>query len=161
MRVPASDWASLTARAERLARKPSDPPKGHIRVLVFQLSRDRYGIELTSLAEVVPQPRIALVPGAPPQLAGIIQVRGEISPVWELTRLLGVADLEADNPVWVLLLRGKSGRAGLRVGSVEGIREVSPEAERGRTGEGSRHLKWVTTDSIAILNTEELVKEDT
>lgn len=154
-----SDWASLTARAERLARKTSDRPEVSVRVLVFEMRRDRYGIELASLVEAVPHPRIAPVPGAPPQLAGVIQVRGEINPVWELSRLLGLADLEADDEGWVLLLRRESGKAGLRVGTVVGIRELRPEAER--PGEGSPYVKWVTSDAIAILNTEKLVKEET
>ena len=153
-----SDWASLTARAERLARKPSDRREVCVPVLVFEMRRDRYGIELASLVEAVPHPRIATVPGAPPQLAGVIQVRGEISPVWELSSLLGLADLEADDPGWVLLLRRESGKAGLRVGTVVGIREISREMDRPEVCPHS--VKWVTSDSIAILDTEELVKRE-
>src|SRR6185437_1639241 len=39
-------------------------------VLVFRLGADRYGIPVSSVREVLPQARIAPVPGAPAAVAG-------------------------------------------------------------------------------------------
>jgi purine-binding chemotaxis protein CheW len=149
-------------RARRLARRleGGSGQAEDLSILVFEMGKDRYGIELSQLAEVIPHPLLAPVPGAPAQLAGVLQVRGQVRPVWELCRLLGLPDLEAGDSESVLLLRKGSREVGLRVGLLEGMRTLRPE-ERGRPPVASPHVRWITSDLIAILNPEELFKEET
>lgn len=146
-------------RAERLARKETLPAAGAAPFLVFQVGNGRYGIELSQLAEVIAQPSCARVPGAPPQVAGVIQVRGEIRPVWELSAILGLSENgQAGGPSHVLLVRRGSREDGLRVGAVAGIRSEAP-GETGQTAQ-DHCVKWVTSDLVAILDVEELLKEE-
>jgi purine-binding chemotaxis protein CheW len=148
-------------RAARLAGPlQADRAAGQdVPVLVFGMGSERYGIELPSLLEIVPRPLCAPVPGAPPQLAGVLLVRGEIHPVWELSRLLGLPDLSPDDPGNVLLLRREPRPFGLRVERVEGIRALKPE-ECGPARGDTRRVKWITPDLLSILDPAELLKED-
>ena len=153
--------AVFRQRAARLAG-PLEADHGaaqDISVLVFGMGSDRYGIELPRLLEIVPHPLCAPVPGAPPQLAGVLLVRGEIHPVLELSRLLGLPDLPPDDPGSVLLIRREPRPFGLRVERVEGIRALRPE-ECGPARPGTRRVKWITPDLLSILDPEELLKED-
>ena len=83
-------------------------------VLTFYLGEERYGIELTALAEVVPFAGCTPLPGASPGVLGVVNARGEVRPVVDLARLIGLPEGGASG--YVLFLRGEG--AGLRVGRV-------------------------------------------
>lgn len=150
--------AVYRARAARLAR-PAEAGRDaeDLPVLIFHLGDRRYGLELSRLVEVIPHPRCTPVPGAPPQLAGVLQVRGEIRPVWELSRLLNLPDAPAEEPFSVLLLRKGSREVGLRVNEVREVRLLRPQA---CMEPDSPHIRWITSDSVAILDPDRLLKED-
>ncbi|MBZ5586496.1 MAG: chemotaxis protein CheW [Acidobacteriia bacterium] len=153
--------AVLRRRAGSLANRPEALPDrgGDISVLVFRLGPERYGIEVDRAAELILQPRIAPIPGSPREVAGAIQVRGEIRVVWELTRLLGLPDLEEAGPEYVLILRLNGSREyGLRVGAVEAIRTLAA-GERG-TPTNAAPIRWITPDLVAILDCDRLWKEE-
>lgn len=65
-----------------------------MRAIVLPIGADRYGIELTDVREVVPAPRLTPVPGAPAAVLGVVNLRGEVVPVLDTARLLGLPALE-------------------------------------------------------------------
>ncbi|HWQ52360.1 MAG TPA: chemotaxis protein CheW [Bryobacteraceae bacterium] len=152
--------AILRARAERLAQPPAAEPQEdqESTVLVFQLGEDRYGIDLERVTQVISNPPCAPVPGAPEQLAGVIQVRGEIRPVWDTARLLGRADDAAGDSVQVLLLNGKRREFGLRVDRIEGISRFRAGERRAAQGQPG-YVRYVTEDLVAVVDLEELLKQ--
>jgi purine-binding chemotaxis protein CheW len=157
---PARVQAAYRQRARRLAQ-PADPLRHvpMVRVLVFRAGGGRYGVELSALSEIVSKPRLARVPGAPPQLAGVIQVRGEIRPVWDFARLIGSAGTADGGGGAVLLVASASGQTGLRVDEVEEILEVR-QADLAPPLEDRPHVKWITPELVAIVDPEELLKKE-
>jgi len=55
--------------------------------LLFQLGRDRYALEASRVAEVLPLVELKHIPQAPPGVAGVFNFRGEAVPVIDLTQL--------------------------------------------------------------------------
>jgi purine-binding chemotaxis protein CheW len=80
----------LTERARALARRSSDsvatlaPNLGLVELLHFRLARERYAIEARYVHRVIRPAEITRLPGAPPQLRGVSNLRGEILPVFDL-----------------------------------------------------------------------------
>jgi purine-binding chemotaxis protein CheW len=154
-------------RAARLAQPPEAmrDVSEHRPVLLFLVAGIRYGIELSDIAEVIPQPHCSPVPGGPPQLAGVIQVRGEIRPVWALSRLLELPEPDPNDMSYVLLLRSRTREFGVRAGAVEGIRsftlagEDSSMAAQDRDRQGAAAVKCVTADLVTILDPNKLLPE--
>jgi purine-binding chemotaxis protein CheW len=64
-----------------------------MQAIVLPIGEDRYGIELTDVREVVPEPRLTPVPGAPPAVLGVVNLRGEVVPVLDTAQLLGLPAL--------------------------------------------------------------------
>jgi len=124
-------------------------------VLIFRLGGDRYGIPVSSVREVLPQARIAPVPGAPAAVAGLIQVRGEIRPVYDLRHRLQMPDA-APRPTkegeTVIILSSAGRDFGIRADAVEEIRAWRPE-ERRQPGQ-TPWVAGVTEDLVSILNME-------
>ncbi len=148
-------------RAERLALRTDwdeEARQTQIEILVFRAGEERYAIELSELSRVLERPRCAPVPGAPAALVGVVQARGEIRPVWDLDRLLGMPGREAVDPEAVLIVRRPGGEAGLAADGVDGIRVVNRNELR-PAPEGAPGRRWITKDLIVILAVDELINE--
>src|SRR6185312_12239552 len=124
-------------------------------VLVFRLGADRYGIPVSSVREVLPQAQIAPIPGAPATVAGLIQVRGEIRPVYDLRQRLQMppaAPPPAQDGETVIVLSAAGRDFGIRVDAAEEIRSYRPEEHR-EPGQNP-WVAGVTEDLVSILNME-------
>ncbi len=64
-----------------------------MQAIVLPIGADRYGIELTDVREVVPDPRPEPVPGAHPAVLGVVNLRGDVVPVLDTAQLLGLPPL--------------------------------------------------------------------
>ena len=57
-------------------------------LLLFEVARQRYGLDVSQIVEVVPAVRLRSIPGVPPYVAGIMQYRGSLAPVLDVSQLL-------------------------------------------------------------------------
>jgi len=62
-----------------------------MKVLVFHIGHDRYGLRLREIARVLPAASLKQLPLAPPFVAGLLDLHGEPVPVIDLSRLAGIA----------------------------------------------------------------------
>ncbi|MBL8217104.1 MAG: chemotaxis protein CheW [Bryobacterales bacterium] len=140
-------------RAELLARVPEsmEASQGED-ILVFRLGDARYAIAVAAIGEVIPRPKLAPTPGSPTEIAGLLQVRGEIRVVWDLWRLLGLT-ATPDGARTVLLLR--SGR-GVLVQEVEDLRRVDPRQRR-EAADKVPYRMWMTEDFVVVLDAEGMI----
>jgi len=96
------------------------------RCMVVTIAGARYGLPLEGVQEVIAPRALARVFHAPPLVAGVMSLRGEVLPVLEPALLLAgdpVADL--DGRIVVVREAGPGARrAGLRVSELVGLREI-------------------------------------
>ena len=155
-------------RATRLSR-PLDAAaeENAFPVLVLGVGKERYGIDLQDVAEVLPPVRATPVPGTAAVIAGVINIHDEIRPVIDLKRLLGIETARDDSPTRVILLRSRGREMGLQIDNVERIRWIGSK-DLQSTGGGdagspqfatSQYVKGSTTDLLMLLSTEELFLE--
>lgn len=70
-------------------------------VIVFALEGSRYAVELRWVREVITLGFVTPVPGAPPEIVGVVNVHGTVTPVLDLRAALGELnpdDAAADRP---------------------------------------------------------------
>jgi purine-binding chemotaxis protein CheW len=155
-------------RALRLSQRPvsAGPVQSSFPVLVLGVAKERYAIHLPDVAEVLPVMRPTPVPGAAAVFAGVINVHGEIRPVIDLRRFLGMQAAE-ESHVRVILLRKDGRELGLQIDSVEHIRWIGPgelgpedlDASGNLDAGCSRHVKGSTKDLLMLLGSEALFAE--
>lgn len=142
-------------RARQLAERPAaETESATLGVLVFALGTERYAIELSHLSEVLPHRECTAVPGAPPALLGVINVRGDIQPVVDLRRLLDLAPGTLTTG-YVLMLRDQDRQIGIRVDNVEEVRQIDPArltTADGTAIAGARFVKALTADTVMLLD---------
>jgi chemotaxis signal transduction protein len=150
-------------RANRLSRRPVLRGSGPnaLPVIVLGIGKERYGIYLQDVAEVLLPVLATRVPGAPAFVSGVINVHGEILPVLDLMRLLGIETARNGDLVRVILLRKEGRMMGLQIDSVEQIRWIgSEDLSLAEADAGSvRYSKGSTKDLLILLNTEALFEE--
>jgi purine-binding chemotaxis protein CheW len=83
------------ARARLLSEVPPEEQGGErIAALSFQLGEELYGIELKYLLEMRQSTPLRRLPGVLPHLAGVMNLRGELLPVFDLKPVLGLGRSE-------------------------------------------------------------------
>jgi len=101
------------------------------RHVVFRVARERYGLPLESVREVVlPQPPFARVPRCGGAVRGVMNLRGRVVAVVDLAELMGLTPqpLQAGLGQVVILERDKR-QLGLLVGGVMGVEPLAPGEE--------------------------------
>lgn len=148
--------ALLAERTARLARRPREDG-AQAAVLTLRIGAERYGIELERVAGVVSGERLHPLPGSAPELAGILERRGELVAVADLARLLG-GHAARDIAGRVVLLRDGARRLGMRVDGAEGVAhlDLGALAPAGESGD-RRLLRGMAEGCLAILDADLLV----
>jgi purine-binding chemotaxis protein CheW len=145
--------------AKRHTEKASDVRT--ISVLVFSLGAETYGISIADLAEVLPSMKCTPVPRAAAEVAGVINLRGELRSVIDLWRLLALPGTSDEVSSRILMLRNGSEEVGVKVGQVEKVQSIredelaSPEASS--TDAASSYFKGLSPDKVIVLNAAALL----
>ncbi|RXE56178.1 chemotaxis protein CheW [Methanoculleus taiwanensis] len=98
-----------------------------IDVVEFQLGAEHYALDIQIAREIVEMMPITPLPRAPHYLAGIINLRGEITNIINLKNLLGLADSRiAENQKIVVLIPEATGGAnvGIIVDDVHSVIQI-------------------------------------
>jgi purine-binding chemotaxis protein CheW len=151
----------LRERAARLARPP-ETAAGESRsdmLVIVRVGVERFAIPLSAVTEVVRNPQCAAIPLAPPVVAGVLQVRGEVVPVVQLSRVVSLPDPAPKTALTALLARRGARRAALLVEAVEDIRPADPN-ERRAAPPGKPHVMWMTGDLIPVLDPDRIFPEE-
>lgn len=60
-------------------------------LVVFELNRESYGVNVTQVQSIIPMQEIVTVPNAPAFIEGVVNLRGAIVPVVDLRTRFGLA----------------------------------------------------------------------
>ncbi|HSJ23664.1 MAG TPA: chemotaxis protein CheW [Longimicrobiales bacterium] len=126
-----------------------------LKLLVFELAGARYAMELASVREVVRAVFITPLPGAPAVVEGVLSVRGELVPVYDLRARfrLPARPLHPDDVI-VMAWTGER-RVGIRCERAERIVDVAPSAVQAapafRHGRDDRIAGVVSLDDGLVL----------
>jgi purine-binding chemotaxis protein CheW len=163
--TPARKSAILRARARALAQVPEreQRPGQYIDILEFVIAYERYGLDSAFVREVHPLKDITSLPGAPPFVAGIVNVRGQIVSVIDLKQLFdlprkGLTDLNR-----VIILNDGAMEFGLLVDAVIAVQRLPlDDIQPGMptlTGVRADLLQGVTAQRTIILNAAKMLAD--
>ena len=127
------------------------------RVLVVRVGDAEYGIPVEQVREVARADRVTRVPGAPALVRGIVNVRGVVVTVLELSRLLDAPRAVTSSSI--VLLEHGSRLIGLAVDAVRDVR--AQEVVAGQDPAAPERAFVTPLDAVALcaphlLSTEEM-----
>ncbi len=91
--------------------------------LTFNLGDEHYGVDVLSVQEIIGVPHLSRLPRAPDYVLGVMNLRGNVVPVLDIRRKLGLEVSEEDDPVVVVLHVGEK-IMGAVVDGVEDVLEI-------------------------------------
>tara|TARA_R110001592_G_scaffold288331_4_gene557370 strand:+ start:33065 stop:33526 length:462 start_codon:yes stop_codon:yes gene_type:complete len=103
----------------------------------FTLGRELFACKINKVQEVIPYQAPIPVPGAPDEIEGILNVRGEIIPIISGTQIaLGTHTSEShdaaqedhDKDGSIIIIESDLGQIGMTIDSVNEIIQVSPQS---------------------------------
>jgi purine-binding chemotaxis protein CheW len=155
----------LQERARALAREPDTgaEPLNYLEVLEFSLAYERYALETFWVREVYPLTEFTPLPGAPPFLLGLINVRGQILSVVDLKRFFNLTEKGLSDLNKVIILRREGLEVGLLADAVTGVRSVPLTGMQASLptleGLSPDYLKGITRDALIVLDAEKILTD--
>lgn len=149
----------LAERAAALARpiEQTELPDASGMLLQFSAGGSSYALPLNEVAEVLPQATPSPVPGAPSVVAGVIQLRGEIVPVYRLNELFGAfSAVETQGALLILAPGSGRQRIGILASEIGEIVEAAPGGYSPLPGD-SRFPAKLFGEKTVVLGAAELL----
>jgi purine-binding chemotaxis protein CheW len=89
-----------------------------LQIIVFRLSREWYGVEITKVKEVTKVGKITYLPSCPEHIAGIVNLRGNILSVTDLKRIFNLPHEELTEKTRIIAVELGTLETGLLVDEV-------------------------------------------
>jgi|GEM_PF-5264712 len=96
---------------------PADlPEEGEgVQMLTFRLGEEEYAVDARNVLEITPCTEVTPVPRTPPHVQGIILMRGEVVPIFDLHKRLGRSATCYNAKGYFVICAVPQGLAGIRV----------------------------------------------
>ncbi len=133
-----------------------------IDVVEFKLNDEHYGIEAREALESFNLRSFTSLPGLPSIFVGVVNLRGNILPVLNLKKFLGLEENEINSRGEVIVLGGKDFEVGILTDEIVGIKEINLNSlTKDLTGFGenlTKFLKGIDREGLILLDVQKLVE---
>ncbi len=123
--------------------------------VTFSLGDEKYGINVMQVQEVLRITEIAPVPGAPPYVLGIINLRGNVVTVIDTRNRFGLMSKDTDDSSRIVIIETENHIIGILVDSVAEVVELSVSeietAPNVGNEESSKYIQGVTSRNNELL----------
>lgn len=133
------------------------------KLVIFDLGGEWFAIPGPNVREILPLGPVYFVPGCPPSLDGVINVRGDIESVINLYALLGKPPPQESRDGTILLGRAAAMRSGIRVGRVVDVLDVRASAIQPPHGVLPEHMRRIVSgfmthqgSAVVVLDLERI-----
>ncbi len=148
----------LRQRARQLAQVRERPhgETGGLELLEFSLAHERYAVETGYVREVGPLKELTPLPGVPPFIRGIVNLRGRILAVLDLKKFFDLPEKGLTDLHRIILVAHEGLELCLLADAVAGVISVAPSqlqpALPTLTGIRETYLKGLTAERLVVLN---------
>lgn len=155
---------TLKKRAAMLAcEKDEEAAADSLEVVEFLLAREHYGIESHFIREVYPLKDYTPLPGVPPFVLGLVNVRGRILSVVDIKKFFDMPDQGISDLNTVIIIWDGTMEFGILADVIAGVRKVAV-SDMGPplptlTGIRREFLKGVTGERMVILDAARLLAD--
>lgn len=171
LRAPAAPGSGLTAeeerrllhiRAQALARVPAtEPAPGEtFEAVEFDLAGERCAFALAEVRAVSLLPELTPVPGTPPFVLGIINLRGTLRTVIELRRFFALPAAGLTQLNQLLIIGSHDLQLGILADAIRGVRRLPLASLHPAPADPrANYLRGVTADGLLVLDAAKLLAD--
>ncbi|MGE5371336.1 MAG: chemotaxis protein CheW [Solirubrobacterales bacterium] len=105
-----------------------------VQIVAFKLGSEEYGVDILAVQEIIKVLEIARVPKSNPNIEGVINLRGNVIPVFNLHRRFGIAPAGREEDARIIVFQFDEVKTGIIVdGVTEVLRIYHADIEDART----------------------------
>lgn len=123
----------------------------HVKQVIFKLGEEEYGLDIMLVNAIEKNMDLVRIPNAPSYIKGIINLRGDVIPVYSLRRKFGLPEKEADQNVKLIVAKSQGILMAYEVDEVKEILEI-PAANISETPLIVKSPETSYIHSVANLN---------
>lgn len=136
---------------------------GH-QYLTFRLAEEEYGLEILRVQEIKGYSKVTPLPNTPPEIKGVMNLRGAVVPIIDLRTRFGLRESEYNRFTVIIVVTIGNKVVGLVVDAVSDVlnvtaREVVPTPDLG-AGVDTSYMTGIAHSGerlVTLLNVERLV----
>jgi purine-binding chemotaxis protein CheW len=123
-------------------------PGDMLQVVVFQLAGEEFGMDISSVKEIIRVPELVQIPQTPDYVEGIVNIRGDIIVAVNIANMFNVEMKEQDHNSRIIVTELEGITVGLMVDSVSEVlripsTDIDPAPEMLISGKSSKCVKGV------------------
>jgi purine-binding chemotaxis protein CheW len=155
-RTAAEKKKILQERARALATVSNETTAEKLELLEFLLAQEKYGVETSYVREVYPLKDLTPLPGTPPFVLGIINVRSEILSVIDVKKFFDLPERGVTDLNKVIIVEDGEMAFGIMADGIAGVRtiaiaEIQPPLHI-FAGIQAEYLRGVTQERLVVLD---------
>lgn len=136
---------------------------GKMKIVAFQLGEEEYGIDIQFVQSIETIKHFTRVPNAPEYVEGVINLRGNVTPVIDLRRRLNLAKAAHTDNTRVIITKYEEIELGLIVDKISDVIDVAEESIEAVSSGGlnSEYFEGIAKSNgrlIILLKMAELIK---
>lgn len=136
--------------------------------IIFKLNNQDYGIDISLVNAIEPAQQTVIIPNAPEHIKGIINLRGEIIPVFSLRSKFNMPDASNENGERKIIVTNVKGMPiALEVDMVSEIQNIDkmniskvPDIVKSYDTLYIKSIAKVENSIVIIINTEKLMSDE-
>jgi purine-binding chemotaxis protein CheW len=94
---------------------------GEFQLVVFNIGTEEFGIDIKKVREIIRMTNVTEIPGAPPYVKGVINLRGRIIVVMNMNVIMGIKSREYDTRTRIVMVEFDNVEMGFIVESVSEV----------------------------------------
>ena len=163
---PQASRAILRARAHALAWEPQQAilTQEFLEIVEFRLASETYGLESAFIRETYPLKDFTPLPGVPPFVLGIVNVRGQILSVVDLKKFFDLPEQGLGQLNKLIILRDRQMEFGILADEILGARSIALDTVQAApptiSGIGADYLRGVTAGRVIILDAGKILSDE-
>jgi purine-binding chemotaxis protein CheW len=128
-----------------------------VQLVGFRVGPKLFGTSIQIVSEILLNPVIDAVAGAPSFIKGVVRLRGAVAPIVDLSALLSLpASESAPEKIWLLIVQAGKNKVGFIVDSVTPIIRIKdntilPPPDLIRSGKRSKYIQGVAETENGLL----------
>ncbi|MCD1294515.1 chemotaxis protein CheW [Methanocella sp. CWC-04] len=140
-----------------------------IQLVVFKLGSEEFGVDISQVKEIIRVGDITRIPGSPPFVDGVINLRGQVTTVVNLRSRLGLGGKNADSNARIMIMEVQKNTVGVIVDSVAEVKymsskDIEPLPEALSSSISSEYIQGVGKLSgrlLILVNLKQIILDDT
>lgn len=95
--------------------------------VIFKVGQEDYGFDILLVNAIENYSGVVTIPNAPDYILGMVNLRGEIIPVFSLRKKFGLPEVPVDDKTQLIVTRTNNMAIGFKVDAVQEISEIDSE----------------------------------